>query len=184
MLPIPFVPEIVLGGQRMLRGQRMLKSSDEAIEKYKHQLIKNKDNPKMSLFTKLFNSVDSDSLTYEEIRDEAFTYLLAGSSPTGTTLTYLVWAVCQHKEVQKALVSEVCSLPENFTDQDVRRLPYLEQVINETLRLYAIAPSGLARAVPSSGAELAGFFIPAGVTVSTQAYTLHRDPKIFPDPLR
>lgn len=43
---------------------------------------------------------------------------------------------------------------------------------------------GLPRTVPKDGRVLGGHFIPGGFTASTQAYTLHRDPSIFREPLQ
>ncbi|GFF59008.1 probable sterigmatocystin biosynthesis P450 monooxygenase STCB [Aspergillus udagawae] len=177
IFPLPFIPNVVSGGHRMVQY------ANEAITRYKKQLVTNAENPKVSLFTRLYNET-ADGLTDAEIRDEALSYIIAGSDTTATTLTYLVWAVCRNPNIKTALLEEVNSLPADFNDQDTRQLSYLGQVINETLRLYAAAPSALPRVVPSGGRMLAGHFVPEGITVSTQAYSLHRDPTIFPEPNR
>ncbi len=164
-------------------GARMGSYAQQSTERYKNLISNNPIDPKPTLFTKLFNAGEG-GLTDFEIRLEAGGYITAGSDTTAVTLTYLVYAVCKHKEVREKLVAEVASLPENFADHDARNLPYLDQVINETLRLYPVVPGALPRAVPQEGAKLAGYQLPGGVTVSTQAYSLHRDPSVFPDPER
>ncbi|KAK4697094.1 hypothetical protein P7C71_g942, partial [Lecanoromycetidae sp. Uapishka_2] len=164
-------------------GARMGSYAGQSIERYKTLIQKNPSNPKPTLFTKLFNAGEG-GLTDFEIRLEAGGYITAGSDTAAVTLTYLVHAVCRKKEIQEKLVAEVGTLPDNFTNNDAKELPYLEQVINETLRLYPAVPGALPRAVPPEGANLAGYQFPGGVTVSTQAYSLHRDPDIFPDPER
>jgi cytochrome P450 len=95
-----------------------------------------------------------------------------------------LFSVCRNKDIQRKLVAELQALPENFTDDDCRDAPYLNQVINETLRLYPAVPTSLPRVAPLEGAHLSGYQIPPGTIVSTQAYTYHRDPKVFPDPER
>lgn len=130
-----------------------------------------------TLLTKFFET----SLSNAEVTDEAMNFIIAGSDTTATTLTYLVWAVCSSSSIRETLVSELNSLPSDFKDQDLRALPYLNQVIDETLRLYAATPSGLQR-VSSQDTLLASHCIPAGTTITTQAYSLHRDTDIFPDP--
>ena len=177
LVPIPIFKRAAESGARM--GQY----SQQSIERYKNLIAANPIDPKPTLFTKLFNAGEG-GLTDFEIRLEAGGYITAGSDTTAITLTYLVYAVCRHKEVQEKLVAELAHLPERFADQDVRDLPYLDQVINETLRLYPAVPGALPRAVPREGANLAGYHFPGGVTVSTQAYSLHRDPSVFPDPER
>ena len=111
-------------------------------------------------------------------------YIVAGSDTTATTLTYLVWAVCRHPEVKATLFKELETLPadEDFTDRELKQLPYLNQVIDEALRLYPAVAAGLPRSVPPGGATLAGHRIEGGVTVSSQSYTLHRNPEAFPQP--
>ncbi|KAJ4180512.1 hypothetical protein NW767_014376 [Fusarium falciforme] len=133
------------------------------------------------LFSKLF-AAGEDGLSDDEIRCEAQAYIVAGSDTTATSLTYLVWAVCRDMKVKQALLSELMSLPEDFGDSDLRQLPYLNAVIDETLRIHNAAPSGLPRVVPAGGSTLAGYFIPGDTIVSTQSWTLHRDPLVFPRP--
>lgn len=118
-----------------------------------------------------------------DVRIEAMNIIIAGTDTSGVTLTYLTWAVLQRPELQAALEDEVASVKAGFTENDLIRLPLLNAVIEETLRLYGAAPSSLPRVVPQGGAKLAGHYIPQGMTVGTQAYTFHRDPQIWSDPL-
>jgi hypothetical protein len=37
--------------------------------------------------------------------------------------------------------------------------------------------------VPDGGISLEGYAVPEGIEVETQAYSLHRDPNVLPDPL-
>jgi len=82
-------------------------------------------------------------------------------------------------------LKEVQSLPEGFTSDDVAtRCPYVNCVIEETLRLYNSVPGSLPRMVPKGGKEFVGFYVPEGITVATQAYTDHRDASVFWEPLK
>ncbi|KOS41790.1 hypothetical protein ACN38_g7326 [Penicillium nordicum] len=117
-----------------------------------------------------------------EIVQEAQGYIVAGSDTTAVTLTYLTYAVCRDSRVREKLVAELAGIPEPVTDKSLRDLPYLNQIIKETLRLYTAVPFGLPRLVPPEGAQFNGYHVPGGITVSTQAYSLHRDHAIFPDP--
>ncbi|KAH7087218.1 cytochrome P450 [Paraphoma chrysanthemicola] len=118
-----------------------------------------------------------------DVRIEAMNIIIAGTDTSGVTLTYLTWAVLQRPQLQSALEAEVASLRTNFTENDLLNLPLLNATIEETLRLYGAAPSSLPRVVPLGGTRFAGHYIPQGVTVDTQAYTFHRDPEIWSDPL-
>lgn len=164
-------------------NNRLKRYAVQSIDRYKEMLENRTFDPKPTLFTKMFNAGEN-GLTEEEIRNNAVTYIAAGSDTTALTLTYLLFTVCQNKDISKKLVAEIQGLPDNFTDNDCRDAPYLNQVITETLRLYSPVPASLPRVTPPGGAKLAGYEIPQGIIVSTQAYTYHRDPNIFHDPER
>lgn len=139
-----------------------------------------------NIFARVLEASDSDSsqLGDDDICVEAGSFMVAGTDTTSNTLTYIVWAVLSDKGLQQVLESEVAGLGPRLTDVALEQLPILNAVILESLRSYGAAPGGLPRVVPQSGRQLAGHFMPGGVTVSTQAWTLHRDPETFPNPTR
>jgi cytochrome P450 len=120
--------------------------------------------------------------TFGEILANAQGYIVAGSDSTAVCLTYLIWAVCKRPLVQDRLVKELATIPPGYNERDLRDLPYLASLINETLRLYSPVPSGLPREVPAQGADVAGYWLKGGITVCAQAYSMHRDPVVFPNP--
>lgn len=66
---------------------------------------------------------------------------------------------------------------------DVQTLPYFSGVIKEGLRLAMANPTRFSRIVSSNGLEMQGLpSIPAGTNVGISAYTLHLNPKVFPNP--
>jgi cytochrome P450 len=128
---------------------------------------------------------EKQRLTDRSIRIEAGNLIVAGSDTTANTLTYnTVWSALKKPDLQRRLEAEVGGLHPGFGDADLEHLPLLNGVIEETLRLYGAAPGSLPRSVPPGGATLGGYFIPQGTVAETQAYTTHRDPSIWPDPLR
>ncbi|KAL1305752.1 hypothetical protein AAFC00_007333 [Neodothiora populina] len=116
-----------------------------------------------------------------DVRTESTSLIFAGSGTTANTMTFLSYAVLSRPHLRKALEEEVGRLDPGFTDTDLETLPLLNAIINETLRLYCAVPGSLPRVVPQGGATLGGHFIPEGTTVSTQAYTLHRDEEAWPN---
>ena len=62
---------------------------------------------------------------------------------------------------------------------DASKLPYLNAVIKESLRLFSPVALSLPRHVPAGGAIIAGEFIPAGTTVGINAAVIHKDARIF-----
>lgn len=164
--------------------QRILAFQQKRVTRYLELVEAGKSERSKTLFGALVNKGNAADLSPMDLTVEVQSYITAGTDTTAVALTYLVWAVCQDIEIQETLVGELQSFPESLAQADIRELPYLNQVIEEALRCYGAAPGALPRDVPATGANLAGHYIPAGVVVSTQAYSVHRDPEIFPDPDR
>jgi len=131
---------------------------------------------------------------------EMLDHLIAGHETSGITLTYLMHELSQRPSLQNRLRSELLTLspPIAYPSQDnenkklpparsIDALPLLESILQETLRLYAAAPAQQPRMTPfsPSGTTLEGYSdIPGGVRVSANAYTLHRNATVFPEPLK
>ncbi|KAI9740614.1 MAG: hypothetical protein M1834_005195 [Cirrosporium novae-zelandiae] len=164
-------------------------STDDRVQTYGQHLVNASHRQQIgrtNIFTNLVaqNEKGDGSMTDFEVAFEAAGFIVAGSGTTAVTLTYLVWAVLSNPSVKDRLEQEVATLRPDFNDVDLEGLPYLNAVISETLRLYGAAPGSLPRTVPKSGLRVGGFFIPEGTVACTQAYTIHRDPNIFPYPDR
>lgn len=122
LLPLKIFKEVQAG------GQQMFKHAQQAIGRYK-SAVDSGLSTKRTLFSNLLKHGAGD-LTELQIIQEACGYIVAGSDTTAITLTYLVWAVCKNPSIRDKLVAEVQSLPENFSEESVRDLPYLNQVID------------------------------------------------------
>ncbi|KAL4865141.1 hypothetical protein BDV12DRAFT_211216 [Aspergillus spectabilis] len=128
----------------------------------------------------LFNkALEAGSLTDTDIITDAGALLLAGSDPTAISLTFLLWCVLSRPEVQKQVEAEVAVLEGEVTDLACERLPVLNAVIDESLRLYGAAPGCMPRSPPPGGATVGGYFIPEDAVVVTQNWSLQRNPKVW-----
>jgi len=166
--------------QRLLTGDKyLLEYGTRAISNAKGQ-----EGHTSNVFSTILAESEKDgtALSHQDVNLEAGNFIVAGSDTTAVTLTYLIWAVLKQPKLQRDLENEVQSLSPDFTDADLETLPLLNAVIEETLRLYGAAPASLPRTTPAGGATLNGYLIPAGTIVSTQAYTIHRDSTLFPNP--
>lgn len=162
---------------------RNLRSGDANLKNIFGQALATADNAK-----ELAQDAHLQRFIEQTVRHESTNFLFAGSDTTAATLTYLIWAVLrQGPHLRGALEQEVAGLDPDLTHEELQdrdRAPLLNSVIDEALRLYAAAPSSLPRDVPAGDATLCGYFIPEGVVVSVQAYTIHRDPNLFQNPLQ
>lgn len=135
----------------------------------------------------MFANIVAESEKGEKLDDrtvecEALAMFVAGTDTTAISLTYLIWAVLARPELRRKIEEEVGGLRPDFQDQDVEKLSLLNATIEETLRLYGAAPGMLPRTVPNGGVDVGGYYLPQGATVSTHAYSMHRNPVLFPNP--
>jgi hypothetical protein len=126
-----------------------------------------------------------------EIASEAADHLLAGVDTTSDTLMFLIWALSlpENARFQEKLIEEVTAIsPSKLNARGIptadasMKLPYLDAVIKETLRLYAPLPASEPRSLPIP-TTIDGYKVPANTTVSMSPYSLHRNPDVFKDPL-
>lgn len=173
-----------------LEGVQKMVTADDVV--YDHGAIaihnmRSGQGNNMNLFGQMLAASDNyekAALTDKAVREEASNLIVAGSDTTAISLTYLVWAVLKDPALQTRLEEEVAGLSDQLDMAELEDAPLLNGIIEETLRLYGAAPGALPRIVPSQGMIVAGYQLPAGTEVSTQAFTLHRDSRIFQEPLR
>ncbi|KAH9396368.1 hypothetical protein TYRP_019771 [Tyrophagus putrescentiae] len=82
-------------------------------------------------------------LTEEEVQAQAMVFYLAGYESTANTLSHLLYLLALHPQVQRKLFQELQQAKEEFrkplTFTELQKLPYLDAVVSETLRLYCPA---------------------------------------------
>ncbi|KAK1759809.1 cytochrome P450 [Echria macrotheca] len=146
--------------------------------------LRNVKLDKPNLFSQMLAAAEKSEygvLTDDAIRSEAAGMLIAGADTSGSALTYVVWEVLKRPDLQKRLEDEVAKLDPDFTDEDLERLPLMNNVIDEVLRLRSPASGTLLRQTGPGGVVWHGHYIPANTMVVTQQWTMVRDEKLFPD---
>ncbi len=123
-------------------------------------------------------------LTRQELRDHIHTLLLAGHETTATTLSWLWQLLGSHPEVGRRVEQELdhvlAGAPPTAADVEIHRLPYLNAVIAETLRLYPPVWAMARRAV--APVVLGTHTYPAGTWAVMSPWVVHRDARFYPNP--
>lgn len=92
--------------------------------------------------------------------------IFAGTDTTGNTFSYMFFELARHPEWQEKLHQELDEV--NFTGvpahSEVSKLPILDALIHETLRVWPASPASLPRVVPSGGGVIDGIKIPENVS--------------------
>ncbi|PVH69492.1 cytochrome P450, partial [Cadophora sp. DSE1049] len=87
-------------------------------------------------------------------------FLVAGSEASSITLSYFIWLLIKHPEVEQRLRHELSTLQPHYTSTDLALRPYLDAVLRETLRVYPPAPAPMPRVVPAEGFSMEGMDYP------------------------
>jgi len=114
---------------------------------------------------------DGSPMSDQELRDELMTLLVAGHETTASSLAWAFERLARQPRVLSRLVGEL------DTDGDA----YLVATIQETLRRRPVLPNVEPRLVKTPF-EVGGWMYPVGACLVPNAYLIHHDPEIYPDP--
>ncbi|QHN05455.1 cytochrome P450 [Granulicella sp. WH15] len=140
------------------------------------------------LLSMLIEAADPEDPSYtmsdQQIHDECLTILLAGHETTANALSFALWLMAQHPDVQQRLHAEATAVfPGRAPNAaDYGNLPYATQVFSEALRLYP--PVWVTARTCVEPYEIARFTIPRGAILIAPQFVVHRDPRFFDEPLR
>jgi cytochrome P450 len=114
---------------------------------------------------------DGTEMSEEEIRDELLTMLVAGHETTASSLAWSLEQLSRHPQALRALRAEI----------DAGGEEYLTATIHETLRHRPVLPNSAPR-YTAREIEVGGWRYPEGVCLVPNAYLIHHDPEIYPEP--
>jgi cytochrome P450 len=125
---------------------------------------------------------DGEHMTDVQLRDECLTLMLAGHETTAIALAFALLLLARNPDAEAALRRELATVLGGRppTVEDLPAVPYCEQVVKETMRLYPPA-WGMSR-VAIEDDRMDGFDVPAGTVISWAQWALHRDARYFPEP--
>lgn len=131
-------------------------------------------------------TVKSRALTNEEVLITASSLFIAGFETTATALSYLIYALAKHQDVQEKVRKEVIDAVGTNGELDyetvTKKLKYMGSVVDETLRLY---PPGLSFVTRQAKEDYVynGILFKAGTCFMVPQYQVQRDPRYWPNPL-
>eukprot|EP00928_Gymnodinium_smaydae_P032908 TRINITY_DN23724_c0_g1_i1.p1 TRINITY_DN23724_c0_g1~~TRINITY_DN23724_c0_g1_i1.p1 ORF type:complete len:506 (-),score=60.22 TRINITY_DN23724_c0_g1_i1:116-1633(-) len=114
------------------------------------------------------------------LKDMVLNFLIAGRDTTAHSLSWTLWLVMGHPEVEEQILKEIDDVAgsEPITFELCGKLTYLQNVINEGLRLYPSVPSDSKVSI-SDDVLPDGSFIPAGTVMQFNPYVMGRSTKLW-----
>jgi cytochrome P450 len=128
------------------------------------------------------DETDGSTLTESEAQGQIIGLLIAGHETTATALTWTFFLLAGHPEVEAALHDELDRALNGSTPTfaDLERLPLVEAIIRESMRLYPPAWILTRRAL--KGAQVGEWALPEGSTVLFSPYVVQRDERFYDRP--
>jgi len=171
-------------------GERRFKRALRELDELVLRIIRERaasDHDRGDLLSMLLRVRDAETgepMSEAQVRDEVMTLLLAGHETTAGALSWTFHVLSQYAEVQQQMHREVDDVlggrPPGYAD--LTRLEYTRRVLQEAMRLYP--PAWFIERQAIADDIVCGFHIPAGSLVGISPYTLHRNPRLWPDPER
>lgn len=127
---------------------------------------------------------DGSRMTNKQLRDEVLTLFLAGHETTAVALTWTLYLLSLHPDLETKLSEELTTALDGRRPkaQDMGRMPFTERVVKESLRLFP--PAFLVGREALNDFKIGGFDIPARSQVLMSPWVIHRDSRFYSEPER
>ncbi len=120
-------------------------------------------------------------LTEKQIHDHIMTFIAAGHETTAITLVWTIYLLSQYPQVRIKLQDEIRSVlaGREPTIDELAKIPYLDWVLDESMRLYP--PAWLQMRFVAKESEIDGMKLPVGTLLILSQWVMHRLPEIWQD---
>ena len=129
----------------------------------------------------LLDALIEADLSEQAVRDEVVTMVHAGQHTVASSIAFALYLLARNPAAEECLRAELGRLGGRPpAAADLAALPYLGQVVSETMRLYPPAWGGVRESIAED--DLGGYPVPADTAVVFSQYVTHRHPDIWPSP--
>lgn len=182
MLYFPFLQKDLGAWSPWGQFCRRLEQVDKLIYEEIRERRANFDPSRTDILNLLMAARDEagEAMTDEELRDELMTLLTAGHETTATALAWAFYWIHKIPEVREKLLAELDTLGENPDPNAIFKLPYINAVYCETMRIYPVGMLTFPRVVQEP-VNLAGYDLQPGTVLIGSIYLTHRRKDLYPE---
>ncbi|KAL9228968.1 hypothetical protein vseg_004492 [Gypsophila vaccaria] len=173
----------VQGVRKRIKGHflKMLGNFEKIIDE---RLSDMKSSGKNDVLETLLELVKGNELSLDEVKHMLLDLFVAGTDTTSSTLEWAMSELLRNPDKLANAQNETDRVigKNNYPIQesDIAKLPYIQAVIKETLRLHPPAPF-LVPHKAESEVELCGYFIPKNAQIWVNVWSIGRDTNVWPD---
>ena len=127
---------------------------------------------------------DGQPMSDQQLQHEIMTLLIAGHETTANALTWALYLLAQHPDIEEQLLAELHTVLDGRspTVEDYPRLTFTTQIIKEALRLYP--PAWAIGRTVAKPCDVGGCELKPGQFVFMSPWIVQRDPRYFEQPDR
>ncbi|XVE49779.1 hypothetical protein DITRI_Ditri01bG0109200 [Diplodiscus trichospermus] len=181
-----FVPILnLINGSYERKVKRLAKTMDGRLQRMIDENRSKQEGNTMIQHLLSLQQSQPQYYTDQIIKGLILVLVLAGTDTAAATLEWAMSALLNHPDVLNKARDELEAKvgQENLTDEsDISKLPYLQNIVSETFRLYPAAPLLLPHQA-SHDCTICGYNVPRDTMVLINAWAIHRDPNFWDDPL-
>ncbi|XP_024992904.1 cytochrome P450 76AD1-like [Cynara cardunculus var. scolymus] len=174
-------------------GKRMLAIFDKIIDQRLHTRsnssscdgVSSRKNDVLDSLLDINLNGESGSFNINDMKHWFLDLFVAGTDTTATTLEWAMAELIRNPDIMKAARLEVTkhmqSNNRNIQESDITRLPYLQAIVKETLRLHPPVPL----LVPHKAihdVDVQGFIVPKNAQILCNVWAMGRDPNVWSNP--
>ncbi|TVU30003.1 hypothetical protein EJB05_21603 [Eragrostis curvula] len=122
-------------------------------------------------------------MNYDAVKGMFTEFFVAGTETTSSTVEWAMAELLRHPEWMSKVREElrtVIGTKRVMEESDIGKLPYLQAVVKETLRLHTVVALGFYQAMATT--QVQGYTIPKGSTILVNFWAIHRQGDIWTHP--
>lgn len=178
---------LLVSPKTLYKGYLYTSSIEKYVKTCVDRMEAGDEAAKASICAKLRNAKDDtgDSLSIKELSDECMVFVIAGADTTSVALTNCFFFLARHKDKQTKLVEEIrnrFATIEDIRAKDLASLPYLQAVIQESMRIWPSATGHMERINYKEDTMVSGYKVPKGAEIASNMMYITHDERNFHSP--
>jgi len=176
MLPVKRNDDIV-------QASKVIRANCRDLIQRKRAKLANKELTDVDI---LSVALESGGFSDENLVDQLMTFLAAGHETTASAMTWAIYMLCLHPEVQTRLRAEVRERLPSVADGsatvssvDIDHMPYLNAVCSEVLRYYSPVPLTMREAARDT--SILGQPVPKGTRIMLTPWAVNKSQELWGD---
>uniref|UniRef100_A0AAT9UUU3 Cytochrome P450 3634A3 n=1 Tax=Maconellicoccus hirsutus TaxID=177089 RepID=A0AAT9UUU3_MACHI len=164
---------------------KMHEIEKEIITRGKNAIQNSEEGISLKSFLTTAYELQREANNEKLLHDEIITMITGGTDTTAITNSFFLLAIAIHQDIQAKLYDEIFEVfgdSDRYADHDdIKRMPYLDQVMKETLRRFTLVPIILRET--EDDCKIGDRVFPAGTAVLISIAGVHYNREYYPDPM-